>query len=43
MRVQIRMLERGGSAADAAVSACAVLNVTEPTSCGIGGDVFALY
>jgi gamma-glutamyltranspeptidase/glutathione hydrolase len=37
------ILERGGSAIDAAVAANAVLNVTEPTSNGMGGDLFAIY
>lgn len=39
----LEILARGGSAADAAVAAGAALNVTEPTSTGIGGDMFALY
>jgi gamma-glutamyltranspeptidase/glutathione hydrolase len=38
----IGALEQGGSAADAAVAAAAVMAVTSPHLCGMGGDLLAM-
>ena len=38
----LAVLQKGGNAIDAAVAAAATLTVTEPTSCGLGSDAFAI-
>ena len=38
-----KILERGGSAADAAIAANAMIGVVEPMMNGVGGDLMVLY
>jgi gamma-glutamyltranspeptidase/glutathione hydrolase len=38
----VSILQQGGTAADAAIAANAVLALVEPTGCGLGGDLLAI-
>jgi hypothetical protein len=38
----LEILQQGGNAFDAAVATAAVMNLVEPVSAGVGGDVFVI-
>ena len=41
-QVGLDVLKRGGNAIDAAIATNAAMGLMEPTSCGIGGDLYAI-
>jgi len=42
VQMGLDILKKGGSAVDAAITVNAALAFMEPTSCGLGGDLFAM-
>lgn len=42
VQIGVDVLKRGGSAVDAAIAVNAALGLMEPTSCGLGGDIYAM-
>ncbi len=42
-QVGVDVLKAGGTAADAAIAASAMMGLVEPMDCGLGGDLFVIY
>src|SRR5258707_4920350 len=41
-QIGLDVLKKGGNAIDAAIATNAAMGLMEPTSCGIGGDLYAI-